>query len=402
MGAARTAPGRWGPAGDRVQGENRRLRLTRVVGCRLAVTLATATATVAVASPLAAGAAPPSTSPCDHLPQLPQCVAALGPLVDVSDAAATFQPALVQPIPINDYADDFEDAPPPLGVGVCGDETVHPAADGRVPPPGRVVPQPPPGIPPPPGTHGPYCLLSFLPTDFSPLCPGCHRILIDYAHIPQGTVTSPGAEGHWAARLSSTAPTLTAPVNGHSPNIKNLCADKFFNPSPGSDCVALSRIDEYGFEFEGDSSTYHHFPLEGRYYNGPAYLAGTGTGDNPYHWVTGAYVDLDPQGSTGIRLWYGTGYRGAGDAVPDTDQSYGCLCELPPLGHMALSPSYPVADLHGRGGGRPVGGGTVLGTAAGTGSAGPTLPNTAAATGGAAGLAAAGIPLVARRCRRRR
>src|SRR5579884_2469317 len=247
--------------------------------------IAAAVASALAAVPAGAQTAPQGTSPCDYSAQLPQCVAALGPLRDVSARAAAYQPATVQLVPIGDYAGDPEDAPPPMGVGVCGGETSHPAADGSQPPPGVVVQSPPPGIPAPPSTHGPYCLLRYLESDFSALCSGCHRLLLDFSAIPGGNSTSPGADGHWAARFSSTTLDLTSPFNGHSPNIKNLCADKFFNPSPGSDCVAYAQLDGYGFEYEGDSSVYHHFPLEGRYYNGPAYLAGDGTHRHPYHWV---------------------------------------------------------------------------------------------------------------------
>ncbi|HZS14471.1 MAG TPA: hypothetical protein VFC09_07730 [Candidatus Dormibacteraeota bacterium] len=377
----------------------------RVAGAALAV----AGAAALLAAPAAAQTAPQGTSPCDYSAQLPQCVPALGPLRDVSADAAAYQPALLQLVPISDYASDPEDAPPPLGVGVCGGETSHPAADGSQPPQGVVVQAPPPGVPAPPGTHGPYCLLRYLSSDFSTLCSGCHRLLLDFSAIPDGNSTSPGAGGHWALRFSSTTLNVTSPFDGHSPNIKNLCADKFFNPSPGSDCVTYTQLDGYGFEYEGDSSIYHHYPLEGRYYNGPAYLAGSGTHRDPYHWVTGAYADLDPQGSSGLTVWYGAGYRGKGDTTPDTDQSYGCLCEVPPFGHSAFSPSYPLADLTapgGNGGNRRGRGGHGDVQPASAGSATPaTLPDTAAAppaTIPAATAAAALVVLMVVRRRRTR
>jgi len=359
--------------------------------------------TALVAVPAAAQTSPQGTSPCDYSAQFPQCLDALGPLRDVSAEAAAYQAATVQLVPIGDYASDPEDAPPPLGAGVCGGETTHPAADGSAPPQGQVVQAPPKGIPAPPGTHGPYCLLSYLSTDFSPLCSGCHRLLVDFASIPAGTSTTPGADGHWAARFSSTTLNVTSPFNGHSPNVKNLCSDKFFNPSPGSDCAPYAQIDGYGFEYEGDSSIYHHYPLEGRYYNGPAYLAGDGSHKHPYHWVTGAYVDLDPQGNAGLTVWYGVGYRGIGDTTPDTDQSYGCLCEVPPVGHSAFSPSYPLADLSAPSGGNGHGAGPdVVAESVSNATPATVLPNTSAplAPASLAGVAALAL-LAALRLRRR-
>jgi LPXTG-motif cell wall-anchored protein len=353
-------------------------------------------------------ALPQGSSPCDHLPQLPQCVPALGPLLDVSRTWHSYQAATVQLVPISDYASDPEDSSPPLGAGTCGTETMHAAADGSTVPPGRVVAAPPAGIPAPPGTHGPYCLLTYFAADFSPLCAGCHRMLIDFAAIPAGTSTAPGADGHWAGRFSASQLNVSAPFDGHSPNIKNLCADKFFNPSPGAACTPYAQIDGYGLEFEGDSSIYHHFPLEGRYYNGPQYLAGGGTRESPYHWVHGAYFDVDPHGATGLSLWYGAGYRGKGDATPDTDQSYGCLCEVPPVGHSAYSVSYPLANLgsgseHG-GNNDGAGDGPRVVASSVSNATITALPDTGAASpaAAAAGIAALGLLLAASTSGRRR
>jgi len=229
-------------------------------------------------------------------------------------------------------------------------------------------------------------------------------MLVDFARIPAGNSTSPGADGHWAARFSASQLNVSAPFNGHSPNIKNLCADKFFNPSPGTGCTPYAQTDGYGLEFEGDSSIYHHFPLEGRYYNGPQYLAGTGTAGAPYHWVHGAYFDVDHMGQTGLGMWYGVGYRGAGDAAPDTDQSYGCLCEVPPVGHSAFSATYPLASLSttnpgssngGSSGGGGGGSGQVQASSV-TNPAVTALPDTGAPTPGApAATAAAAMALAA-------
>jgi hypothetical protein len=375
----------------------------------LAATLAAAGGGTAVAT--AQTAPTQGTSPCDHLPQLPECVPALGPLVDVSSVWASYQAATVQLVPISDYASDPEDAPPPLGAGTCGTETMHPAAGGSTVPPGRVVAAPPNRIPAPPGTHGPYCLLTYFAADFSPLCTGCHRMLIDFAAIPAGNSTSPGAGGHWAGRFSASKLNVTAPFDGHSPNIKNLCADKFFNPSPGAQCQPYAQIDSYGVEFEGDSSIYHHFPLEGRYYNGPQYLAGSGIRESPYHWVHGAYFDVNPNGASGLSMWYGVGYRGIGDTTPDTDQSYGCLCEVPPVGHSAYSASYPLSSVRsssdrGRNAGHGNGNDAAPPVVASSVSNATitALPDTSAANpeAGAGGAAALALLLTASSLRRRK
>ena len=288
----------------------------------------------------------PYASPCDATPQLPICVAALGPIVDVTAAWRAYQPALIQPVPISDYTSDPEDGTPPLGVGTCGGESSAPSSDGTPIPAATAAAAPPAGIPAPPGTHGPYCVLRYIADDFTPLCAACHRLFIDYAAIPaSGTATSPPADGHWAGRLQwSLGQQLVAQINGHSPNIKNLCSDKFVNPAPGATCSSpTSNLDASFLEVEGDSSVYHHFPFEGRYYNGPEYLAGDGT-TVPYHWVLGAFLDVDASAVQGQgTVWYQVGYRGTGDLVPDTDQSYACLCEVPPAGHSAISGGYTLA-----------------------------------------------------------
>ena len=305
---------------------------------------------MAAAAPLAlllvgasgTAAAGTGTSPCDQAPS-PICGAALGPLRDVTTTWRWYQPSLVQPVPVSDYASDPEDAPPPAGVGTCGGETASPPSNGQPVPPSTLAAQPPHRVPAPPRSHGPYCVLRYLASDFTTLCAGCHRILLDFAAMPSGSAAQPAADGHWAARIAlSTGVSATAEPNGHSPNIKNLCSDKFINPAPGSTCVPwFTLVDTYALGIEGDSATFHHFPLEGRYFNGPEYLAGNGR-DVPYHWVRAAYVDVDPGGAR-ASAWYGASYRGVTDPLADTDQSYGCACEVPPFGTSTLSVSYPLA-----------------------------------------------------------
>ena len=292
-----------------------------------------------VAGAASALAAANGTSPCDQV-ATPQCGAALGPLRDVTAAWRWYQPALLQPVPVSDYAADPEDAAPPVGAGTCGGETASPASNGQPVPPSTLASTPPRGVPAPPGSHGPYCLLRYLATDFTALCTGCHRILLDFAAMPAGSAAQPAADGHWAGRISlSTGFAATAEPNGHSPNIKNLCSDKLIDPGAGSTCVPwFTLVDTYALGIEGDTATFHHFPREGRYYNGPGYLAGNGR-DVPYHWVRAAYVDVNP-GGAGASAWYGASYRGANDPLADTDQSYGCACEVPPFGTSTLSPSY--------------------------------------------------------------
>ena len=307
----------------------------------VASTLAPVLLLIAGAAGTAAAAG--GTSPCDQA-SAPICGAALGPLRDVSAAWRWYQPALIQPVPVSDYASDPEDAPAPLGVGACGGETASPASNQQPVPPSTLAARPPRGVPAPPGSHGPYCLLRYLASDFTSPCAGCHRILLDFAAMPKPTGQQPRPDGHWAARLAvSTGFAATAEPNGHSPNIKNLCSDKFIDPAPGSACEPWwTMVDGYGLGIEGDSATFHHFPLEGRYYNGPSYLAGNGR-TIPYHWVRAAYVDIAP-GGAGASAWYGASYRGVGDPLADTDQSYGCACEVPPFGTSTLSPSYALSN----------------------------------------------------------
>ena len=271
----------------------------------------------ALTAPASAAGTSSGNSPCDSgFDPLQLCTSALGPLIDVSAHWQDYQPALTQPVPISDYfPGDPEDTDPPLGAGHCGTETT-PAPPPTIPK-GVILSSLPLTYPVPPGKlahprNSAYCLLTYVPSDFDSLCTGCHRIFIDFSAIPVGSTLAPGADGHWAGRMTAgTNLGATIPFDAHSPNIKNLCSDKFFNPSQGSDCVILKSFDQPGAEMEGDTSVFHHYPLEGRYYNGPAYLAGDGA-SAPYHWVHGAYFDLDPgAGVRGGSIWYGAGYRGA-------------------------------------------------------------------------------------------
>jgi hypothetical protein len=302
-------------------------------------------------------------NPCDGTPSPPYdqwCDSAIGPLRDVTANWRYYQPALVQPIPMVDYCPnepscsngDPEDQPPPppgtpliLAGGRCGTETAHDPTSGPPIPasseydslalaaaqiPGWSA------LAPPGKNHtqyltSKYCALRYVADDFFPLCTGCHRILIDFAAIPSGAYnfTSPASDGHWAARFTTDSSfSAMTPFNGHSPNVKNLCSDKQFNPAPGATCTqGLSQFDTFSHALEGDSAIYHHFPYEGRYFNGPSYLAS----DSPasFHWINGAYFDVDPAGATSLPVWYSAGYRGQGDAAGDTDWSYGCACEVP-------------------------------------------------------------------------
>jgi hypothetical protein len=321
-----------------------------------------------------------SNNPCDLVAGLPICNSALGPMRDVTTTWRQYQPALVQPVPEKDYCPnppscsngDPEDGPPPGGTptifaaGHCLTETVNQPDPPAAPIPGAteasslpttIVATAPPGKNHP-YAGSPYCVLRYAPTDFDQLCAGCRRIFIDYAAIPLGNYVSPAppaGDGHWAARFTlDFSFSATTPFNAHSPNFKNLCSDKKFNPAKGSDCIqGVSQFDMYGHDFEGDTTVFHHFPYEGRYYNGPAYLAGTSPAD--YHWVQGAYFDVDPAGASQLGVFYNAGYRGAGDVLPDTDWSYGCACEVPfqPLGlpglpgsgHTTWSASLVLQDL---------------------------------------------------------
>jgi hypothetical protein len=286
--------------------------------------------------PTAAAADP--FNPCDNAP-LPVCTSALGPIVDVTADWRSYQAALVQPIPVADYASDPAILAGLPGMTTCGNETGSPTDNGEAIPAATTEAPPIAGLPAPPtgwNLASQYCVLRYIPGDFTPLCEGCARLLINFDGIPGTDIVtdpvSPGAEGHFALRVTPSAGfAVTAVINGHSPNAKNLCSDKFFNTSPGADCANLliNGFDTYGLGMEGDSAIYHHVTVEGRYYNGPYYLAGDG-GEVPYHWVHGFYMDLQLGGADGT-AWYAAGYRGKGDVAPDTDlypPGYACACEL--------------------------------------------------------------------------
>lgn len=376
-----------------------RLRGALLTGALVAAALTRGAASVDAAP------VPTIASPCDAGSSAPYCTAGLGALRDVSASWRWYQAATLQPVPIKDYAADPEDAPPPVGAGICGSETVHQPASGPQIPPAAVQKPPIPSVPPPPGgwrTDSDYCVLHYAAADFTPLCTGCARMFVDFDAIPATSISdnplSPGADGHYAMRLTMSDNNATALINGHSPNAKNLCSDKFFNPSPGADCAnpLVSGFDAMGLGIEGDTSRYIHYPLEGRYFNGPAYLAGDGTA-TPYHWVHGFYMDIAAGSSTGA--WYSAGYRGRGDVLPDTDQSYACPCEAL---HSSFSRTVPVTGLRTGVGGAVSPANATPAAGAITGAA--ATPDTAAARG--AGLAAvalaSGILLAVPACLRRR
>ena len=393
---------------------------------RLAIVVVTVTMPALLSGPTSATA--DNSNPCDVFPSIPFCDSALGPLRDVTANWRFYQPALVQPVPISDYCaseptcagQDTEDSS--LGAGWCATETVHqPATGPQIPASTEVI-----GFPsaiistPPPGDNqlsygSHWCLLRYIAADFSPLCDGCRRILLDFSAIPTGTytLTSPASDGHWAARFTTGSSfSAVTPFNAHSPNAKNLCADKFFNSAAGADCTAaIAQFDNGAHSLEGDSTIFHHYPLEGRYFNGPSYLAGDGV-STPYHWINGAYFDVNPAGATSLPVWYNAGYRGQGDLPPDTDQSYGCLCEVPfdtlalpgvpGAGHTTWSPSLVVQGSTSSSGGNPAGSGSSQPGLQGsrnalpnTGTTPPT-PFAALALGATAVLVAAAITLALR------
>jgi hypothetical protein len=213
-------------------------------------------------------------------------------------------------------------------------------------------------------------------------------MLVDFDATPATSVTdnplSPGADGHYAMRLTMSDNNATALIDGHSPNAKNLCSDKFFNPSPGADCAnaVVNGFDAMGLGIEGDTGRYIHYPLEGRYYNGPAYLAGDGAA-TPYHWVHGFYMDIAVGSSTSA--WYSAGYRGRGDVLPDIDQSYACPCEAL---HLSFSRTVRVSGLRAGAGGAVAPASAAM-PAAGTAAGAIATPGTAAADGAGPAMAIA-------------
>jgi len=360
--------------------------VTRLTRGTVSLGVALIVAGAALLAPATALAQGNSGNPCDSAPALPFCDSALGALRDVTAAWRTYEAATVQAVPISDYASD----PQSTTNGTCGNETVNgtgiPPSFPATPPANPLASAHfagvPPAIPPPPpggwkqGTQ--YCVLRYIAADFTPPCSACVRLFVDYDKIPATTVATnpvaPGSLGHWAARMSpGTSMSATAMINGHSPNAKNLCSDKFFNPSPGAECAGqptgqfVNGFDTMGLGIEGNTWHYHHFTLEGRYYNGPYYLAGDGT-TVALHWVHGFYMDLNLGGPKDGVAYYTAGYAGNGDNTPDLDQSYACL--VPCYLHTTYSDTI---DIHVLGASTATpGGSTTGGTTAGQGG----TPNT--------------------------
>ena len=199
----------------------------------------------------------------------------IGPMIDVTDDAAAYQPATTFCIKPNvvDPTDQL--------LGVPTDQTTPPS--------------------------DPDCAASIAaglaPSDAGnlykghitapPLCKGCRRLFFDYSQIP---ANDPAkylyyAHGHIYLRLNSLNPTYTVNPVAHSPNIKNFTNDKLVAPSGTLLETLAAAFDTHAIAYTGDTANYAHTAAQGPYYVGPSYLHCKPGGQHCTR-IDGSYLDV--------------------------------------------------------------------------------------------------------------
>lgn len=151
-----------------------------------------------------------------------------------------------------------------------------------------------------------------------PLCPGCHRLLVDYSKIPpESDPPDDYARGHAYVSFRSPNPTYTADPRSHSPNIKNVRNDEFFVP-PGAPWERLAHgFDLYAMSYAADPANTAHTAAMGPYYIGPWYVNREGVT------ILGAYLDVDAVSAEDLRnprlneIRYGAAFNSGEATCPD-------------------------------------------------------------------------------------
>jgi hypothetical protein len=153
------------------------------------------------------------------------------------------------------------------------------------------------------------------------LCPGCHRLFIDFSKIP--AASKPPiyyARGHVFYRLVSPNPTYTINPVAHSPNTKNFTNDKLLAPAGSPQEQVIGALDLHQlFGYVADTTHFVHTAIQGPYYIGPWYVNRSGQR------IDGVYLDVDVGRATSLGstqlddIVYAAGFN-SGQLCPAEDQ----------------------------------------------------------------------------------
>jgi len=234
----------------------------------------------------------------------------IGPMIDVTDDAAAYQPATTFCIKPNvvDPTDQL--------LGVPTDQTTPPS--------------------------NPDCAASIAaglaPSDAGdlykghvtapPLCKGCRRIFFDYSQIPANDPASYlyYAHGHIYFRLNSFNPYYTVDPVAHSPNVKNFTNDKLVAPHNSPQEQLAGAFELHAIDYVTDTRNFVHTASQGPYYIGPWYLSRNGDR------IHGVYLDVNVADATQWpnpqlnAIGYAAGFNSGGFCPTDDDSFYaGCF-----------------------------------------------------------------------------
>lgn len=121
------------------------------------------------------------------------------------------------------------------------------------------------------------------------LCPGCRRIFINYAEIPED---KPGqllfhTHGHAYYQIRALNLGYTIDPIAHSPNTKNFTNDKLVAPADMILEMLIGAVDTYLATYVTDTAKFANTAIQGPYYIGPWYVNQNGER------INGIYLDVD-------------------------------------------------------------------------------------------------------------
>jgi hypothetical protein len=230
-------------------------------------------------------------TPARAQPPTPLTQDPLGPLVDVTDDYAWYQPATafcVKP-------EVFEFTGDTGGTATGADSAC--AFSGFAP-----------------GDTGLYKVEIESPP--GGLCGGCRRLFLDYSQIPEGNAPPLYyARGHAYFRLDSFNPSYTVDPKRHSPNIKNFSNDKLFVPDDSDQEPFVHGFDLHSMAYTGDTANFAHAAVQGPYYVGPWYVNQFGIRINGAYLDVNVITELDPLPNPALNeIGYGAAFN-SGEAT---------------------------------------------------------------------------------------
>lgn len=278
------------------------------------------------------------TAQGDELPDTPFTQDPLGPLLDVTNDWARYQPRAafcVKPDAVFQFPGP--EGPPLTGADPdCAASDYGPSDQGLI----KIRTD---GLSGDCGTCTPDVL-----------CAGCRRLFLDYSKIP-ATNEPPRlyAHGHAYFHFSSFNPSYTIEPVAHSPNIKNFTHEKLFVPDSSPHQPFVYGFDTHNRAYTGNTVHIIHNTDQGPFYTGPWYV--NRDGDR----ITGAYVDImvdpdyaaPPQAHRLNEIGYGAGFhsgeeicfdeilgRRFGDQYRDGDGFYGGCIDGFGSGRATINP----------------------------------------------------------------